>query len=379
MKPKILFLITKSNFGGAQKYVYDLAISLRASYDVSVALGGDGKLSELLSLYQIPVHPIPHLQRDISFKKELASFGFIYRLCRSEKPDILHLNSSKAGFLGALAGRCARVPHIVFTAHGWAWNEERPLYAKIVIAFLHWLTVMFAHRTICVSHSVYDQMAKFPFTKRRMRVIHLGITPLMRISREQARASLIEQFPALKERDGALWIATIAELHPIKGFPYALRAIRKLKETHSDIVYVIMGEGEERPLIESYIKNHHLEETIFLAGYVTDAPSLLFAFDLFLLASFSESFGYVLIEAGAAKVPVVATRVGGMVEIIEDEGGILVPPKNTELLVDALHTLATDKKKRASSVETLYERVQTYFTKERMVEETENFYRDLMR
>lgn len=378
-KQKILFVITKSNWGGAQRYVYDLAVSLRTDYEISVALGGDGRLFELLKAQSIPTHAIEGLTRDVSFKDELRSFRSLYRLFREARPDIVHLNSSKAGALGALAARLARVPHIVFTAHAWAWNENRPFFARIAIALLHWSTVLLAHRTICVSNHVYDQMASFPFTRRRMRVIHPGITPLPHLSREQARTQFFARIPTLAARSDDPWIATIAELHPVKGLPYLVEALALLTTLYPRLVHIIMGDGEEHAKLERMIKERGLTSTIFLAGHVSDAPALLSAFDLFVLPSLSESFGYVLLEAGAAQVPVIASRVGGIPEIVEDDCGTLVPPQNAALLADAMSNALRDSTLRSAASSTLAGRVRSYFTRERMTEETIALYRDLMR
>ncbi len=376
--PKILFLITKSNWGGAQRYVFDLATSLQRSFDIAVALGGDGKLVEALQTQSIRTLPLPDLQRDISLTHEWKAFLNLYQLLRKERPDILHLNSSKAGALGALAGRIARVPHIVFTAHGWAWNEDRSLVSKICIAFLHWLTVILSHRTIAVSNNIYDQMARLPFTRRRMRVIHLGITPLPNLERDQARQNIIEIIPRLKDNRDGVWVSTIAELHPIKGFFHALPAIAEAQKKYPDIRYIIFGEGEERSRIEDYIERNNLGNIIYLAGYIHDAAALLPAFDLFILPSFSESFGYVLVEAGAAEVPVIATRVGGIPEIVEEHSGILVEPRNTEALSHAIMDSLGNMKKMHVCARTLKQRVLTHFTKERMSEETASLYADLL-
>ncbi len=375
-RKKILFVITKSNWGGAQRYVFDLAISLSSTYDISVALGGNGKLKEILDNNHIPTIALTHLTNTISFQEEFRSFREMYRLFRTERPDILHLNSSKAGALGALAGRLAHVPHIVFTAHAWAWNEDRPFFARAGIALFHWLTVILSHRTITVSHSVYDQMAHFPFTKRKMRVIHPGIIPLPRVDRAQARALFATRFPLLRDATGP-WLVTLAELHPIKGHRYALTAFLELLKTHPTAVYILIGDGSERDALSDFVKKEGLTDSVFFAGHIQDAPTLLSAFDICVLPSLSEAFGYVLLEAGGAEVPVIASRVGGIPEIISQGTGTLVPPKNEDLILDALlHVLATPKE-TSTFTRALKERVSTYFTKERMVEETSALYETL--
>ena len=373
---KILFVITKSNWGGAQRYVFDLATSLSATYDVAVALGGNGKLKEILENNHVRTISLTHLTNTISLGDEIRSSKELYRLFRTERADILHLNSSKAGAIGALAGRLARVPHIVFTAHAWAWNEDRPFLARAGIALIHWLTVILSHRTITVSHSVNDQMARFPFTKRKMRVIHPGIIPLPRVDRAQARALFATQFPTLRDATGP-WLVTLAELHPIKGHRYALTTFLELRKTHPTAVYVLIGDGSERDALSDFVKKENLTDAVFFAGHIQDAATLLSAFDIFVLSSLSESFGYVLLEAGGAEVPVIASDVGGIPEIISEGAGILVPPKNEILLLDALlHTLSHTKE-NTTRIRALKERVATYFTKERMVEETRDLYDSL--
>lgn len=375
-RKKILYVITKSNWGGAQRYVFDLATTLAHTHTVSVASGGNGRLTDMLREQGVPVHPVDTLERDFSFKKEIDAFKALYKLYRTERPDILHLNSSKAGALGALAGRLARVPHIVFTAHAWAWNEERPLYARAVIALLHWSTVLLSHRTITVSHAVYDQMARFPFTKKKMRVVHLGITPLPRIDKGQARAQFIAREPALQEKINIPWIVTLGELHPIKGHLYALKALRNLSREGLNFVYLLIGTGEEKIKIERTIREYNLEGQVYCLGHIQDAATLLSAYDLFILPSLSEAFGYVLLEAGAAEVPIIASNVGGIPEIIGPDMGTLVPPKNEELLADAIKENIKNSKAAHTASLTLKAKVQDYFTKERMVEETEDIYTD---
>src|SRR3989338_9863030 len=134
-KRKILYVITKGNWGGSQRYLFDMATSLpKNKFDVKVAIGEGGLLKERLLENGIKVISIPALQRDISVMKEIRSFVSLYKIFRtSPRPDVVHLNSSKASALGALAARIAGVPRIVFTAHGWPFKEDRPWVIKWLI------------------------------------------------------------------------------------------------------------------------------------------------------------------------------------------------------------------------------------------------------
>jgi len=130
-RKKIAYVITKSNWGGAQRYVYDLATNVpKNTFDVIVVCGGNGTLAKKLEQEGTRVIRIKGLERDIRFGSEIRVLYRLKHLFAQEQPDIVHLNSSKIGGLGSLAARMARVPHIIFTAHGFAFNEKRNIVWK---------------------------------------------------------------------------------------------------------------------------------------------------------------------------------------------------------------------------------------------------------
>ncbi len=346
-RKKVLFLITKSNWGGAQRYVYDLAVGLpRENFDVIVALGQDGPLATKLRAAGVRVTNIPSLERDISLAKELKAFEGILHIVKQEKPDVLHINSSKAGALGALVGRLLFVPKVIFTSHGWAFNEDRPGWQKFIFKFVHWLTVLLAHKTIAVSHELKRQM-DWPLVQNKMVVIHSGrdITNLK--SREEARGALIKIEPRLAEYKNEFWSATIGELHKVKRHDVTIRALAEVIKQKPNTRHIIIGAGEEEKNLQSLIQNLALQSHIFLIGAVDEASQYLRAFDLFVLSSRSEALGYVIVEAAIAGVPIIATRVGGVPEIVEHErSALLVPQGDIEALAYACTKLRGDETAR---------------------------------
>ena len=368
-KKKILFLITKSNWGGAQRYVYDLATNLpKDEFDVSVALGGDGILKENLETAGIRVLPIKGLQRDISFRKELLSFWEIAHLIRDEDPDIFHVNSSKAGFIGAVLGRILGVPRVIFTAHGWAFNEDRSTISKLFVGFFHWLTVISSHTTIAVSHGMKAQM-KWPWTQAKMQVVHLGRTISAMKDKAEARREIAEYAPKLAASNDT-WIGCIGELHPIKRHPLSITAVKTLLSDFPTLKLVIVSGGELYEELQNMLEKEGLEEHIFLTGAIPEAARLLKAFDVFVLPSKSESFGYVLLEAGQAKLPVVSTETGGITDLITSgENGLLVPVDDQESLTNALRTVLSDQTLATELAAEHHRRMGT-ITVEKMVRET---------
>ena len=374
-KIKVLFVITKSNWGGAQKYVYDLATGLpKDEFDVAVVLGGNGILIEKLNNAGIRTIPLSALVRDVNASQDFSSFLALLKIFRTEKPDVVHLNSAKVSGLGAGAARLAGIQNIIFTAHGWAFNEDRSLLARTIIKFLSWLTVMLSHRTIAVSNAVKKDIDNWPFIDEKIVVIRNGIKVPDFLERLSARNELISKTKWALSQD-AFIIGTVAELHKNKGLVYAIEAFAKIASQNPSLYYFILGDGEERSALDRSIRQHQLEGRIFLLGFVEDAARFMPAFDIFLLPSLTEALGLVLLEAGFAGIPVVATRVGGIPEIIKNnETGILVPPRDPVATAEAIKKLFELPELRIKIGTELKEKVLQEFLLKRVVSEAINVY-----
>jgi len=382
LQKKVLIVVTKGNWGGAQRYVYDLACGLqRRGHQVIVAAGAQvgrkSELFELLTEQQIHTVPLQHLERDLSWKGDWQSFRELLRLIRDTRPDILHLNSSKVGFLGTLAGRIRGVPRVIFTAHGWASEEKRPWRERALYRTLHWFTVLLSHTTITVSEHTKKHLSYFPFASRKMSTIHNGITVADTVlPRGEAWELLIKQVPQLAAHYTSYRIATIAELHPNKGLDTALEGLAALQTV--PWVWVIMGSGELRGALEKKIRERGLVGRVIMAGRIEHAAEYLPAFDLFLLPSRKEGLPYVLLEAGAAGLPVLSTSVGGIPEIVQSmKNGLLIDPNAPTAITDAVRLLAADPKKSEYFGRRLRESVVQNFSTETMIEGTIRVYEGL--
>ncbi len=366
MHSKILYVITKSSWGGAQRYVYDLATATKkAGYDVAVAYGEEGELALKLATAGIRTVRTSNLRRDMGLFTELRAFFSLIKLFRTERPNVVHLNSSKAGILGVLAARIAGVQKIIFTAHGWAFNEMRSWWQKIIIYKLAWLTVLLSHQTICVSNAVFRDIRWLPFVRRTCIVIHNGIECCEMLSRDAARAELAPHSV------GQYWIGMISELHPTKRVNDAIRAMKIIAEKHPKAILIVIGEGQERQKLEDLIRELHLRNHVSLSGFKNDAGRLLPAFDLFVHCATSEALGLAILEAGCASLPVVATRVGGIPEIIpDDDHGLLVPPHNPEALAIAIDFLINNPPLAHELGARLHARVLYDFSLEKMLLKT---------
>ena len=379
-KKKILYLITKSNWGGAQRNVYDLATNAPNDFfEPVVALGGNGELKEKLEHAGIRTIPLTRLGRDIHLVADIAIFFLLMALFKKERPDIVHLHSSKVGGLGALAARLAGVKKIIFTAHGWAFNEPRFFLVRAVIWIISWLTALFVHSVIVITKKEYAQTLRMPFVSAdKVSYIQNGIGEIDFLQREKAREEILSAF-AKKLPSETLWIGTISELTKNKGLLYAIDAIAELSHreggTFAKFIFVIIGEGEEREALEKQIAENNISDTVFLIGHKKNASKLLKAFDIFTLTSLKEGLPYVLLEAGLAGVPIVANNVGGIPDIINKESGICIQPKNPKVLAHTLEKLMSDRATQKQLGERSAHYIKETYSLQKMLDKTINLYK----
>jgi glycosyltransferase involved in cell wall biosynthesis len=309
-RTKVLFLITKATFGGAQRYVYDLATNLpQSEYEAGVAYGVRGRLADMLETHGIPVLEIASLKRTISLVSDIQSYRGIKDAIRAAAPDILHVNSSKAAGLGALAGRVLGVKKIVFTAHGWPFKESRDIFSQAILFFFSWLTGLLSTHVIVVSRTDERIGLKMPWVRKKIHYIPLGRENLNLAPPQEGLKEMFGTLPLPPFSPKTIRLVSIAELTKNKGLIYGIDAIAELTHRGHDCIYVIVGDGEERDRLVAHALQKGVADRVFFPGFIPDAARYLSGFDVYLLPSVKEGMPYVLIEASLAGLPIVATTV----------------------------------------------------------------------
>lgn len=368
---KILYLITKSNFGGAQKYVFELAKEAKErGHEVSVAVGGTGEagaapglLVQKLTDQNITVHPIRHFMRDVSWWHDMAAGFEILQLLRSQRPDVLHISSSKAGAIGTLAGRIIRVPKIIYTIHGFADDESwRPRWQQLLIRLITLFTISLSHFSITISSEAERKATSLPRVGHKIVCIKNGVSMINFLDRTTARNILVPHLPA-----DTFLIGGIGELHPNKNWGVLIHALESLPKS---IHLLIIGTGQEKEQLTRLATQLGVLERVHLVGYQTDAARFLSAFDVFTLSSVKEGLPYVILEAGLAKLPVIASDLPGTRDIIETGmQGLLVEPTK-KLFCTSLEVLCRDEGMRRRLGEALFTRVQQDYTLKETLDKT---------
>jgi glycosyltransferase involved in cell wall biosynthesis len=383
---KIVRVIARLNMGGPALHVAYLTAGLRErGYDTTLVAGslarGEDSMAFVADARDVEIVRIDELGREISPLRDLVATLRLARLIRRERPDILHTHTAKAGTVGRvaalLAGRHAP-PIVVHTFHGHVLRGYfGPLRTRLFLLLERWLA---AHTTalIAVSPQVRDDLVALGVAPAgRFVVIRLGIELDERVAGEQnGRAESRRYLGIEPERFAVGWIGRMTA---VKRTDDILVAFKRLREEGVDAVLCLVGDGPDRPHLEH--RAHELgviRDTLFL-GYQEEVAPFYAAFDALVLPSSNEGTPVSAIEALAAGRPVVATRVGGVPDVVQEgEDGFLVEPGATGDLADRLAELARDPELRERMGRAGRERVLPRYAVERLVDDVDRLYRALL-
>ena len=362
---KILYIITQGEMGGAQRYVYDLATGLDPKqYKVTVAVGNErGDLEKKLSAAGISTRVLRHLKRAINPWHDLLVLWEIRRLIQAVKPDIVHLNSTKAGFVGSIAAAMAGARNVVFTAHGFAFLEPGSALKKMFYLGAEKLVRGYRAKIIAVSQNDHEAALKNSvITPEKLATIHNGIGEIDFLSRDEARR-VLNQYGEEKIAPDDIVIGTIAHNYKTKGLPNLRAAFSLVQKDFPKVKLCVIGKGG----------------TVSISDPDGDrARRLLPAFDVYVSSSLKEGFPYTILEAMTAGLPIAATGVGGIPEAItSDREGLLVPPNDSGALAGAIKQILRDAVFAKTLGDSARERVKQ-FSLSQMISKTESVYRELL-
>jgi glycosyltransferase involved in cell wall biosynthesis len=324
-RPRVLHVITLAEVGGAQTYVASLLPALTERYDVTVAAWGPGPLIDATRGAGAEFVPLENVRRPIG-PRDVLGLVELVRLFRRIRPDILHLSSSKAGVLGRLAAAIARVPVVVFTVHGWAFKSDTGL-ASTIYLWADRLMRPLTSAIVCVSHTEL---------RAGLAARTCGADAVVIENAVDVSAAPCAQLDGAPPR-----IVSVGRLKAPKDFVTLARALRLLEP--AAFAATIVGDGPDRARIAS-----ELAGAAELVGERSDVRDILARADVFVLSTTSEGMPMTILEAMAAGLAVVASAVGGVPELVEDEvTGLLVPPHDPGALAAALRRLLDDADLRA--------------------------------
>lgn len=376
---KVLHIHTRGIIGGSgTNTLLSMEGLPKDRFEAVLACGCEGPLVEEAKKRNFRVIIIAHMKNEINVFNELCAVKELVGVMRKERFEIVHTHNSKAGILGRVAAKIAGAPIIIHTQHGCAFNYLRSnIIEKNLFILVERLTGKFTDKIIAISHSVKEALLVAGVVPEdRIVIAYSGIEIdkfRQNINREIKKA----EFSIPKDY---IIIGIVSRLADGKGHEVIINAIPKVLKVNRNIQFVFVGDGPLRTKLELLAKKEKVEDRVTFAGLRDDTPELLHIFDIFCLASEYEGMGRVILEAQAAGLPVVATKVGGIVDIVaENKTAILVAPRDPQALADALIKLIIDDGLRKNMASAAQKFVDYRFSSQKMVGDIISVYEELIR
>jgi glycosyltransferase involved in cell wall biosynthesis len=345
VSPRRVVFVVRASRGGMSRHVVDLAAHLPGDrYElVGVLAPPDDRLEREFHRVGVPFVPV-EMADGIDLLADLGTVRTLRSDLEALSPDLVHFHSNKAAFVGRRAvRRLAARPATAFTAHNYP-SFERSGFVRRTLGRRALARVgADVDRTIAVSFALAgDLVENVGFDPAKVAVVHNGID-----AAAVAAGSTPEAGRALREATGipadAVVVGTIGRLVRDKGLDVLFRALGSLVDRHQELHCVVVGDGPDETRLREVAASLRIEDRVVFAGFVDDVGPWLAAMDVFALPTLVEAFGMSALEAMAAGVPIVASSVGGVPEVVADDTtGMLVDPGDANALADTLSWLITD-------------------------------------
>lgn len=355
---KVLHIITRFDKGGSAENTFLTAAHRDGGrYEVRLVTGQQDENTSnneksaieknIAALREkgVPLIVCPHLVRELRPIADLTAFFSLCGIIRRERPDIVHTHTSKAGMLGRWAARLCRVPVVVHTPHGHVFQGYfGPVKTRLFVILERWTAKITDVLVMLTPQEMKEHLELRIAPPEKFTVIHSGV------DMEECDP---ERFPrsagrkVLRIDENKTVIGTVGRLTAIKGQDVLIRAAAELAKTRADVLLVILGAGELQGELEKQVQYSGISEIVRFLGWRPDVCRVMSAFDIFCLPSLNEGMGKVVVEAMAMGLPVVASDVGGIKNLVGDgENGLLVPPGNASALAAALDSMCNNPQKR---------------------------------
>lgn len=383
---RVLRVIARLNKGGPALHVAYLSAGLEErGYETTLVAGslarGEGSMAYVAEQRGVEVVRLPDLHREISPLHDLRAAHRLAAIIKRVRPQILHTHTAKAGAVGrtaALLAGDARPPIVVHTFHG---HVLRGYFGPASSAFFRMLERSLASTTtalVAVSPEVRDDLVALGVAPaEKFTVIRLGVELTERVDESpdtRARARRMMGIP-----DDRFTVGWMGRMTAVKRTGDIVFAVKRLLDAGVDACLCLVGDGPDREATEQLAHDLGIVDRCLFLGYQDDVAPFYAAFDALILPSANEGTPVSAIEALAAGRPVVATRVGGVPDVIRDGlDGFLVTPGDVDELADRLGRLAADRELARRMGESGRERVLERYSVDRLVADVDGFYRRLL-
>ncbi|MDP2939633.1 MAG: glycosyltransferase family 4 protein [Candidatus Omnitrophota bacterium] len=376
---KVLHIHTRGIVGGSgTNTLLSMAGLPQDKFIPILACGSEGPLVDEALKKDLAVVILPHLKNKINIFDDLLALFEIIGLIRQEKFTIVHTHNSKAGILGRFAARICGVPIVVHTLHSCVFNYPNlNWFQKRFFLFLEKLAAKITDKLITISEPLKDEFIKAKVASRdKFITIYSGVE----IEKFKLHSNIAEKKQELGIPENKFVVGIVGRLDEGKGHEFVLKSVPLVLNEVKDVVFTFVGDGPLRKSLENLATELGIRENVIFTGIRNDVAEVLQVFDIFCLASLYEGMGRVILEAQVAGKPVVATRIGGIPDIVcENKTAFLVKTKDASSLAGALLKLIKDDSLRQAMSDAAEEFVSFKFSSEKMVADIIKVYEELLK
>lgn len=359
-KIKVLEIIGDSSLAGAPRHLLSIIENLELDKFEISCICPPGPLAGVIRDLR---HHIEFEAIEMKSRSDYNAIRHIRKYIKHTKPDLIHVHGTRGGALGRLAAIGLSIP-IIYTEHLWTNNFN---LSNKFLNYIHhiasWFLDLFTTQNIAVSEAVKDFMVQTSISyEEKIVVIYNGIEPT------KDRADIFKN-------PHEIWLGTVATLIPLKGIQYLIQALPAIRHEFPEVKLEIIGDGPYKSALMGLVQKKNLQKFVKFSGFQEDVIKNLKELDLYIQPSLSESFGQSIVQAMSVGLPVVATRSGGIPELVtEGKSGLLVKPASPSELVSAILKLLRDKKLAQKMGEVARKESMVRFNLKDMIGDVEKLY-----
>jgi glycosyltransferase involved in cell wall biosynthesis len=361
---KLAYVITQAEMGGAQKSILLLCKYLKSQYNITVYSAPEGELIDELKVLGITHIPVEDMVREINLLKDYKAYKYLKKEFLDKAFDIVHCHSSKAGIIAREAAYSAKVKNIIYTAHGFVFNEPMNKYKKDLYVFLEKFEAKKSNTIICVDPNDVTIAQKLNMKcKNQITYIPNGIDFDIEQDSNNNSNSVKNSFT----------FGFVANFYENKGHRYLIQAFNELVKTvNYKANLVLIGSGELEQEMKFLSKDNSY---IKFLGFRKDAQELMKSFDCFVMSSIKEGFPFVILEAIKNKIPVISTDVGAIKEILQNgKLGYIAKPFDSEDLMNTMIYVYNNHEEAKVKANEAYGYCTNKYSIKNMIEETKKTY-----
>lgn len=373
---KIKVLHVLQSAGGVAKYLEDFLNHIdQSQYENIVIASNDYKEKESIIKNSTKIFFID-MVREIEPKKDIIAIKEIRKIVKKENPEIVYLHSSKAGALGRIALLFNRKIKIIYNAHGWYFNADIGK-KRIIYQIIEKMLAYRANKIIAISKSEYaSALEKRICKKNKLCLIENGIDTNYYKDYENYREKMRKQYNI---EDDAIVIGIVGRISEQKDPITSIKAAEQIIEYNQKVYFLFVGDGNLKEDVVQYAKEKKIDSNIIITGWVKEVKPYISMFDIAMLPSKWEGFGLAILEYMICKKPIIATKIGGIANILDKEGAaFFIEKENVDDIVNHIKYIINNYEKIVQIVEQNYKECDKRFSVNQEVKKHEKLFKEMI-